>query len=122
MSREHASHWLEREDFGEVTVVRLWPPNRSMDDDTTRTIFDIVYGLLDVARHKLVLDLEAVDFLPSLALGKLVMLNRKALAANGGLALCRLSPRVDEVLETTRLKPLLLRCFATEAEAVAALG
>jgi hypothetical protein len=39
MSEKHGSHWLEREDFGEVTVVRLKVP-QLRDDDTTRDLFD----------------------------------------------------------------------------------
>ena len=121
MSREHKSHWMEREDLGDVTVVRLRPPKKMMDDDTSRTVFDAVYGLLTAGRHRLVVSLADVDFLPSLALGKLVMLNRKALAAGGRLALCRLTEPVDEVMETTHLKELLA-CYATEPEAVAAVS
>ena len=77
------THWLEREDFGEVTVVRLKPP-KALDEDTIRAIFDPIYSLAsDMGRNNLVLNLAAVDHLPSMALGKLVMLNRKVQAANG---------------------------------------
>jgi anti-anti-sigma factor len=118
MSREHASHWLEREDFGDVTVVRLRPPRKMLDDDTVRTVFEPITSLVSSAgRAKLVLSLGGVEFLPSMALGKLVMLNRKAEAANGRLALCQITPPVDEVLETTHLKGLF-NCYATEQEAV----
>ena len=47
----------------------------------------------------------------------MVMLNRKAQAGNGRLALCQLSPPVKEILETTHLDELL-NIYATEQEAV----
>ena len=39
MSAKHGGHWLEREDFGDVTVMRVRVP-RLGDDDTTRDLFD----------------------------------------------------------------------------------
>jgi anti-sigma B factor antagonist len=116
MSGKHTSHWLERQDFGAVTVVRLKPP-KFVDDDVLRSIFDPIYGLSSVGRNHLVLNLEAVDSLPSMALGKLIMLNRRLEAANGRLALCQLTASVQEVLQTTHLIDLL-NVYATEQEAL----
>ena len=117
MSSKHGSHWLEREDFGGVTVVRL-KPHKNVDDDTTRAVFDPIYSLVDaVGRNNLVLNLGAAEYLPSLALGKLVLLNRKAQAGNGRLALCQVSPPVESSLDSTDLKPLF-HIYATEQEAV----
>jgi anti-sigma B factor antagonist len=117
MASEHRSHWLEREDFGGVTVVRLKPP-RNVDDDTTRAVFDPIYSLVAAAgRNNLVLNLAAAEHLPSTALGKLVLLNRKVQAGNGRLALCQVSPAVESSLDSTDLKPLF-NIYATEQEAV----
>jgi anti-sigma B factor antagonist len=117
MSGPHGSHWLEREDFGDVTVVRLKTP-RTLDDDVIRTVFDPIYSLVgSVGRKKLVLNLTHVGYLPSMALGKMVMLNRRIQVDNGRLALCHLSPVTEEILEGTRLKSLF-HCYPTEAEAV----
>jgi anti-anti-sigma factor len=116
-SKHGTTHWLEREDFGDVTVVRLKTP-RGLDDDTIRAVFDPIYSLVtEMGRSNLVLNLEAVEYLPSIALGKLVMLNRKVQAANGRLALCQLSPAVEETLESTHLKELF-SIYATEQEAL----
>jgi anti-anti-sigma factor len=116
MSEKHGSHWLEREDFGDVTVARLKTP-KDLDEDTIRAVFDPIYTLSGLGRNRLVLNLAAAEHLPSMALGKLVMLNRKAQAGNGRLALCRLSPPVQEILETTHLNELL-NIYATEQEAL----
>ncbi len=118
MTGKHGTtHWLEREDFGEVTVVRLKTP-KALDSDTIRAVFDPIYSLVsDMGRNNLVLNLAAVEYLPSMALGKLVMLNRKVQAGNGRLALCQLSPPVAEILETTHLNELFT-IYATEQEAL----
>ena len=117
MSAPHGTHWLERQDFGDVTVVRLKTP-RNLDDDVLRTIFDPIYTLVDgVGRKKLVLNLAAVPYLPSMALGKLVMLNRKVQVGGGRLALCQLTPVAEEILDGTALKSLF-NTYAAEDEAV----
>jgi anti-sigma B factor antagonist len=121
MSTKHGSHWLEREDVGDVTVVRLKVPT-VLDDDTAQTVFGQLYSLVsDVGRGKLVLDLAGAQYLPSLALGKLLMLNRKAQAADGRLTLCGLTPPVGEILEATHLRDMF-DVYAGEAEALASFG
>jgi anti-anti-sigma factor len=117
MSTKHGSHWLEREDVGDVTVVRVKTP-KVVDDDIVRTVFDPVYALISEAgRTQVVLNLAAVEGLPSLGIGKLVMLNRKTQVLNGRLALCQLTPIVKEILEATHLTDLL-NIYTTEQEAV----
>jgi anti-sigma B factor antagonist len=103
MKAPHAHPWLDREDIGGVTVVRVKPPQLS-DDELTRAIFQQIYSLVDdFGYHHLVLDLTAVRHLGSMALGKLVMLNRKVQATQGRLALCGLTPAVAQALEITHL-------------------
>ena len=116
MSSTHGSHWLEREDFDNVTVVRLKTP-KILDEETIRDVFDPIYTLVSIGRNRLVLNLVVVEYLPSMALGKLVMLNRKVQVGDGRLALCHLTPAVTEVLECTHLSSLL-NLYATEQEAL----
>jgi anti-anti-sigma factor len=120
MAETHGSHWLEREDFGAVTVARFKTP-KIMDEEVVRAIFDPIFGLSAVGRNHLVLNLAAADYLPSMAVGKLVMLNRKVQAAGGRLALCHLSATVQGILESTRLNQLF-PIYATEQEAVESFG
>jgi anti-anti-sigma factor len=111
------THWLEREDFGSITVVRLKTP-KTLDDETIRSVFDPIYALVtEVGRSQLIVNLAAVEYLPSLALGKLVMLNRKTQAANGRLVLCELTLAVEHVLETTHLDELF-NMYITEQDAL----
>jgi anti-sigma B factor antagonist len=117
MTEKHGTHWLEREDRGEITIARLKTP-KLLDDDVARAVFDPLAVLVgEMGRSKLVLNLAPVEYMPSLALGKLVMLNRKAEAAKGRLALCHLSDAVRNVLDVTCLTPVF-QIYATEQEAV----
>jgi anti-anti-sigma factor len=101
MSTKHGSHWLEREDFGSVIVVRLKTP-KTLDEDTIRAVFEPIYSLIgEMGRNQLILSLDAVEHLSSLSVGKLVMLNRKVPATNGRLALCQLTLAVLKILEST---------------------
>ncbi len=117
MASEHGGRWLERVDFGAVTVVRLRPA-RVVDDEATRAVFDPICGLVEEAgRKQLVLNLAASEYLSSLGLGRLVGLSRKVRAGNGRLALCHLSPAVEGSIETMHLKQLF-DVYATEQEAL----
>ena len=116
MSGKHGTHWLEREDFESVTVVRLKTP-RVLDDDTIRAVFDPIYALVSMGRTCLILNLTVVEYLPSIALGKLVMLNRRLGADEGRLALCNLSPTVADTLQSTHLDSLFC-IYPTESEAL----
>jgi anti-anti-sigma factor len=117
MSTKHEDRWLERQDCGDVTVVRLKLPEIP-HEESVRAVFDPIYSLVsDVGRNKLVLNLAAVEWLPSMALGKLVMLNRKAQAADGRLVLSHLCPTVQQSLESTHLAESFDIC-ATEQEAL----
>ena len=117
MAKEiHGSHWLDREDVGNVTVVRL-KTLKMLDDAATKDVFDPIYSLSNIGRNQLVLNLGVVEYVASMTLGKLIMLNRKTQAANGRLALCHLTPTIKDILESTRLISLF-NVYATEEEAL----
>ncbi len=116
MPGTHGGHWLQREDVGDVTVVRL--KLARVGDEDALALFKQIYSLVDdMGRRNLVLSLGPVEYLPSMALGKLVMLNRKAQAAQGRLALCQLSEGVAEILELTHLNEIF-SIYPTEEDAV----
>lgn len=121
MMSHHGTHWVERQDFDALTVVRLKPP-KNPDEDVIRTVFDLIYKLIsDVGRNQLIVNLAGVEFFPSMGLGKLVMLNRKIQAAKGRLALCHVGTDVHQALEQTRLLALF-QVYPTEAEALQAFA
>jgi anti-anti-sigma factor len=116
MHIKHTSRWLERADLGDITVVRLKMP-RTLPEDFVKGLFDAIFGLIgETGRCKLVLSFAAAGFLPSMALGKLVLLERKAQAAGGRVALCQLSPAVKATLDATDLASLF-DIYATEQQA-----
>jgi anti-anti-sigma factor len=112
---------LEREDFGDATVLRV-KVTALHDDGDTRDLFDQASRLVDSeGRSRLVLNFDGVDFMASVALGKLVHLMRMAVSAGGKLALCRLSRPLNELLRVSRLSALLPN-YGDEQEALEALA
>jgi anti-anti-sigma factor len=120
MSEIQPSPCLEREDFGDMTVLRV-KATTLHDDETTAALFEQACMLVDAAgRSRLVLNLNGVGFMASAAIGKLILLMRKAASAGGKLTLCNLSRPVEEVLRVSRLSDILLS-YADEQEALEAL-
>ncbi len=117
MSQTTANNVLVRDDFGAVTVLRMKVPTLHADD-TTESLFEQAYAVVDDAhRCKLVLDLEGVGYLASMALGKLIRLMQKARQAGGKLILCRVSRNLEDVLRVTHLSDVLLT-YSDELQAV----
>ena len=120
MSETYRSNRRGRQDFGKVTVLRL-KIQEILDDAIINAMFDPINMLSVIGRNQLALNLGAVDCVTSMTLANLIMLNRKVETANGRLTLCELTPTVDEILESTRLKALF-NVYATEAEALKSFG
>jgi anti-sigma B factor antagonist len=121
MSVQTPCRHLEREDIGEVTVLRLTVP-RLLDDGEIVALFDGIVSLLnEEGRSHLVLNLCRAEPLASMVIGKLVMLNRRVQAAGGRLVLCGLGPRTAEILSVMRLTPLF-RIYLEEQPALRSFG
>jgi anti-anti-sigma factor len=121
MSEVQTNTLLEREDFGDVTVLRLNLP-MLYDDEATASLFDQASAVVaEGHRSRLVLNCAAVEFLASMALGKLVSLMRKVHAASGRLTLCKLQRTVQELLRVTHLSDILI-AYDDEQEAVRSFG
>jgi len=114
------THWLDRQDEGDVTIVRF-RLHRLSDDDDTREVFQMMHQLVDVMRRtKIILNLGEVDYLASLAIARIVLFNRKVESVGGTLALCLIGERVRNVLRITHIDDLL-KIYASEADALAAI-
>jgi anti-sigma B factor antagonist len=111
-----ARHDLEREDLDGVTVMRFTAP-RLEEEGQVRAVFREVAALVDAGHPNLVLNFRRVDYLASVAIGKLVMLYRKATAAGGRLAVCHLRPAAEEALEVMHLKEIV-PSYDSEQEAL----
>ena len=117
MTKPEGSDVFEREDMGEVTVVRI-KVSMLRNDDETDNLFGQVCSLVeDAGRRKLVLNLAVVEYLASAALGKLVTLLRKTRAVEGRLALCHITRTVNELLRVSHLADIL-PIYAEEQDAV----
>ena len=117
MSETQESPLLEREDFGDVTVLRLNVP-MLRGDETTDTLFEQASAMVDEGqRCRLVLNCRLVVFLASVALGRLVALMRKVRSAGGRLTLCKVTRTLQELLRVSRLADILLS-YDDEQEAV----
>ncbi len=121
MSEIQSSSSLGREDFGDVTVLRVMVP-MLRGDETTEDLFQQSYSVVDDAgRSQLVLNCEGVEYLASMALAKLVTLMRKARTNGGRLALCNVKRPLQELLRVTHLSDILL-VYNDEQEAVRSFG
>jgi anti-sigma B factor antagonist len=110
-----ACHVLEREDLDDVTVVRLTA--KRLEDEDVGALFQEIVALVDTGHPNLVLNFRRVEYLASVAIGKLMMLHRKVQAAQGRLALCHLSPATDEALDVMHLMEFI-PSYDSEQEAV----
>lgn len=83
--------------------VRLRPDYEHLDH-----IADRLWKLMNQQFvHRLVLEMDEVDFLPSLLMGQLVMLHKRVLQHDGTLRLCGLTPECAEALHLCRLDQAL---------------
>jgi anti-anti-sigma factor len=80
-----------------------------------------VDGLIESGMHNVVIDLEPLGFINSAALGYLVRTQKTLKREGGGLALCRVTPGVLNILNVTELDRML-PAFADENAAVAHLS
>ncbi len=105
MSGPQSGPPFEREDVGEVTVLRAKLPLLRSDETTAVFFREAVAVVEDGGRRSLLMNLAGVASISSMAIGKLVMLMRQVRKAGGRLALCKLTPTMLEILQM---------CFAAE--------
>jgi anti-anti-sigma factor len=107
---------MEIEHVGNVTIVRFL--DLILSGITAEAVSDDLFRLVDGdGRSRLILNFAKVRSLTSLMLGKLITLNKKVQAAGGRLAVCALSPDLQEIFEVTRLSEYL-DIYADEQEAL----
>jgi len=95
---------LSVKENGDVVVAHILVPRP--DTTTVETLGDELLSLVRPKR-KLVVDLTAVEFLSSAALGKLVSLDRRMQAMVGSeLRLCGMSPAVRQMFAQSGLQSL----------------
>src|SRR5262245_33184609 len=101
-----ARRHLEIETIGDVTVVRF-TDKKLIDDQTIRLIGDQLCSLVDEqGRRKILLNFGNVEYLSSAALGRFIILHKKAIAAGRRLVLYHIDPQLYEVFAVTKLNKL----------------
>lgn len=103
---------------GDVDVVQF-TEKKILDELSIKEIGEELFELVDTdKKSRLLLNFEAVEFLSSAALGKLITLNKKVRALKGELRLCCIHPDIGEVFRITKLDKLFDLC-KTEEKALA---
>jgi anti-anti-sigma factor len=106
---------FEWEDIAGVMVVRFHTPFLR-DEQTILNLFEPITDMVDQGRDKVLINFEGVESIASYAIGKLVALNNK-LAQPRVLALCKLTPIVEEIIDIMGLRSRL-RIYDTERDAL----
>ena len=109
--------WLEVEEVGAVTVVRLLA-RRILTEEAVEAVGEELAGLLRApGGAKVVLHLGEVESMTTLMVGRLVLLHRQVEAAGGRLVLCGAEPALKEVFALLRL-PRVMPVYRGEQEAL----
>jgi anti-sigma B factor antagonist len=104
MNRDPLLHVIENGKFTSARFARPTSLTGDNADDISREFAALVAGK---DQPDLSLDLGGVEFVGSMALTKLIGLNRKVRAAGGRLTLINLRPVVRRVFTVTRLDRVL---------------
>ena len=94
---------LELSSEGDVTVIQF-KDQKILDEADIQQLGTELSEVVSSGEHsKVLLNFEAVDFLSSAALGKLISVNKKANVADVGLKMCCIKPNLFEVFKLTNL-------------------
>jgi anti-anti-sigma factor len=102
MSTSEDRHYMEWHDVGGVAVVRFTTAFLR-DERVIRSVFDELDDLVASGKKKMLIDFTGLEAFASFAIGKLLKLNDR-LRAEGRLALCALTPIIDEILDIMNLR------------------
>ncbi len=88
---------------GDLALVRFLD-RKIVDPTNIEEVGDELFQLVEKDKFKnVILNFDAVEFLGSAMLNKLIMMDKKVKAAAGKLRLCSLKPEIMEVFTITKL-------------------
>ena len=97
---------LDVVEAGSVTIVRL-REKRISDGEELRLLSQELASLVDVEeRNMLLINLDAVEYLSSSAIGALIVVRKKAHSRQGVVRLCNLRPDIHAVFSITQMDQL----------------
>jgi anti-anti-sigma factor len=117
MNDRNAMALFDREDFGDVTVLRVYLTMLDTEAVTSRLFEEAGKFVDESQRSRLVLNTERIQFMGSMALGSLVKLMHKVRSASGAMVLCCVPRSIHELLRITHLEDLLMT-YDDEGEAI----
>jgi anti-sigma B factor antagonist len=110
-------HWLEAEQIGKVTVV-TFRDRELLEEATIQTIGEQLADMVERLDHpQVVINLDAVEKLSTMMLGKIIALHKRIRAVGGRLALCGVESRLYDIFQILKL-PQLVPVYAEEQEAL----
>ncbi|MCA9051965.1 MAG: STAS domain-containing protein [Planctomycetaceae bacterium] len=105
-----ADQRIDIEEVGNVTVARFLD-KKILDEANIDKIGQELFGLVDTdGRKNIVLDFSLVEYLSSAALGKLITMHKKVMAAKGKCVLCNIQKDILDVFKITQLHKVLTLC------------
>jgi anti-sigma B factor antagonist len=108
MAPQQSHSHSQDEDAGGATVIHFAGRKVSLDEETLEGVRDRLAALVEEpGPSRVLLDFRNVDYVSSRALGTLVSLHKKGLAAGRRLTLRNVSPLLAEVFAVTRLDRFL---------------
>jgi anti-sigma B factor antagonist len=121
MPEQASVNSLDIEQVDKVTIVRF-TDHLILTGAIAEAVSEELGRLLhDEGRNRLILNFGNVQSLTSLMLGRLITLNKKIRARGGRLAVCGLSPDLEEIFVVTKLNEYL-DMHANEHDALQTLG
>lgn len=109
----------EWEDAAGIVIVRFNTASL-LDDRAIRRLFEHLEQMIDGGRSRFILNFTGLEGLASYAIGKLVSLNARLTPPAGRLALCCLTPVVNEIIDIMSLRKRFA-IYPTERAAMEAL-
>jgi anti-anti-sigma factor len=116
MAEPAPRHDFEWEDAGGIAVVRF-TTNVLREERIIRALYDQLDQLVTAGRTRVVMNFAGVEAFASYAIGKLIVLNDRLQPPGGRLALCALTPVINEIMDIMRLRKRF-NIYATEREAL----
>jgi len=105
----------------ESGVILLELKGRFVGGDETEELKKTLQELYDLNNTKLVIDLEKVLYLNSLALGNLVAAHTHYTKENGQVKICGITKNIENIFVITKLT-LVFDVYETQLEAVASFA
>ena len=121
MTADSQQRWLDIDQLGGVTVVRLLCAELVQEPEVDIVGKRLLRVVEELGARRVVVNLAEVARMDSGMIGKIIALYKTARKVGGRVALCELNPMLFEALKALHITRLLA-IFATEQDAVQALG